>query len=194
MSSPPPFRASSSLTERGSVRISPVRVSMGVEAAVSSPEPGAPVFFAPPHPAAVTDGQIRVGWALAGQGRDLDANLVQLGPRAVIAEHTETVLGVLLIVLAGTGNLHTPHAVTTLAAGSLAWLPVGTTRTITAHAEGLTYVTAHRRRPSLSIGSRVQAEGGEPVCLLDRVCVECGRLATERDASFCSRCGTPLPT
>ncbi|MCX4918966.1 hypothetical protein [Streptomyces sp. NBC_00687] len=137
-------------------------------------------------------GQIRVVWALADQTRDLDANLVRLGPRAVVAEHTETVLGVLLIVLAGTGELRIQHTATALAAGSLAWLPVGTTRTITAHAEGLTYVTAHRRRPPLSIGS-FHSEGGEAACMLDRVCVECGRLAPERDAHFCSRCGTSLP-
>ncbi|MFE2878964.1 hypothetical protein ACFXG6_03940 [Streptomyces roseus] len=37
------------------------------------------------------------------------------------------------------------------------------------------------------------AGGGEPACLLHLVCPDCGRLADERGARSCSRCGTPLP-
>ncbi|KOU25424.1 hypothetical protein ADK52_12555 [Streptomyces sp. WM6372] len=37
------------------------------------------------------------------------------------------------------------------------------------------------------------AAGGEPACLLHLVCPDCGRLATERGARSCSRCGAPLP-
>ncbi|MEU8437082.1 hypothetical protein AB0F18_30100 [Streptomyces sp. NPDC029216] len=37
------------------------------------------------------------------------------------------------------------------------------------------------------------AEGGEPACLLHRVCPSCGRLATGPAAGCCSRCGTELP-
>ena len=36
------------------------------------------------------------------------------------------------------------------------------------------------------------AEGGDPVCWLDRVCPECGRLADEA-AMRCERCGAALP-
>ncbi|MEV6583102.1 hypothetical protein AB0M92_33645 [Streptomyces sp. NPDC051582] len=36
-------------------------------------------------------------------------------------------------------------------------------------------------------------EGGEPACLLHLVCPDCGRLAEERGARSCSRCGAPLP-
>ncbi|WP_312870215.1 AraC family ligand binding domain-containing protein [Streptomyces himalayensis] len=39
-----------------------------------------------------------------------------------------------------------------------------------------------------------QPEGGEAACLLHRVCPDCGRLASERDAMYCSRCGTRLPS
>ncbi|MFE2548326.1 hypothetical protein ACFXGI_07210 [Streptomyces sp. NPDC059355] len=38
-----------------------------------------------------------------------------------------------------------------------------------------------------------RAEGGEPACLLHLVCPDCGRLADERGARTCSRCGGPLP-
>ncbi|WP_425264388.1 zinc ribbon domain-containing protein [Streptomyces atriruber] len=27
---------------------------------------------------------------------------------------------------------------------------------------------------------------------MDRVCPQCGRLAADREARFCARCGTPL--
>ncbi|MFE2478899.1 hypothetical protein [Streptomyces sp. NPDC059389] len=37
------------------------------------------------------------------------------------------------------------------------------------------------------------AEGGEPACLLHLVCPDCGRLADDRGARTCSRCGGPLP-
>ncbi|GAA2129686.1 hypothetical protein [Streptomyces synnematoformans] len=35
-------------------------------------------------------------------------------------------------------------------------------------------------------------EGGEPVCWLERVCPECGRLADTAPPVRCARCGTPL--
>ncbi|OKK16314.1 hypothetical protein AMK16_24890 [Streptomyces sp. CB00455] len=136
---------------------------------------------------------MRVVWALEDRARDLDANLVRLGPWAAIGEHTETVLGVLLVVVSGSGELRTRDSAHPLAPGSVAWLPVGTTRSVRAGAEGLTYTTAHRRRPPLAIPTAPHADAGEPACLLDRVCAACGRLATERDARYCGRCGTPLP-
>ncbi|MFD9355765.1 AraC family ligand binding domain-containing protein [Streptomyces sp. NPDC060031] len=159
---------------------------------MSTPDPAAPVFVAPPHSAPLGDGRIGVVWALADRARDLDANLVHLAPGAEIGEHTENVLGVLLVVVAGTGELRTPDAAWALTPGSLAWLPAGTTRSVRAGAEGLTYTTAHRRRPPLTISPALQADGGEPPCLLNRVCAECGRLATDSDARYCARCGTGL--
>ncbi|MGW8378113.1 helix-turn-helix domain-containing protein [Streptomyces sp. ODS28] len=38
-----------------------------------------------------------------------------------------------------------------------------------------------------------EREGGEPACLLDSVCPECGRMAQESDARYCARCGERLP-
>ncbi|MFJ6795106.1 hypothetical protein [Streptomyces sp. NPDC091268] len=159
---------------------------------MSKPDPPAPVFVSPPHPTAAGPGPVGVLWALADRTRDLDANLVRLAPGAEIAEHQETVLGVLLVVVAGGGELRTPDGVSALAPGSLAWLPAGTTRSVRAGGEGLAYATAHRRRPPLSIRPALRAEGGEPPCALDRVCPECGRLATDGDARHCARCGARL--
>lgn len=36
-------------------------------------------------------------------------------------------------------------------------------------------------------------EGGSPVCFLPHVCLECGRLATEEEATTCPECGAELP-
>lgn len=34
--------------------------------------------------------------------------------------------------------------------------------------------------------------GGEPACLLDRVCPECGRLAETAPPTTCARCGAAV--
>lgn len=165
---------------------------------MSTPASTAPLFVAPERTAAAGTGPISVVWSLSGHTRDLDANVVRLAPGAGIGEHTETALGVLVTVLSGSGEIRTPEGTWPLAPGALAWLPAGTTRSVHAGEEGLGYVTAHRRRQPLTIGSAFGSgsapgsDAGEPACLLDRVCPECGRLATERDARFCSRCGTSL--
>ncbi|MER0245930.1 hypothetical protein AAHZ94_28930 [Streptomyces sp. HSW2009] len=79
--------------------------------------------------------------------------------------------------------------------GDLVWLPRGSRRAVSAGPAGLVYLTVHRRRPGLTIGAPapIEREGGDAACLLHRVCVECGRLAPETDARYCSRCGTVLP-
>ncbi|MFF1699415.1 cupin domain-containing protein [Streptomyces sp. NPDC058257] len=154
----------------------------------------APVFVGPEQTAAVGRGQISVLWSLGDRTRDLDAAVVRLAPGASIGEHAQDDSGVLLTVLTGTGELRTQEANWQLAPGALAWLPAGITRRVDAGEEGLVYTTAHRRRPARGTGRDTAGgfDGGEPVCLLGRVCPECGRLAAERDALYCARCGTPL--
>ncbi|MER5733468.1 cupin domain-containing protein [Streptomyces sp. NPDC002138] len=146
-------------------------------------------------------------WRLAENPRGLDANLVRLRPGAVIAEHTDTVLDVLLIVLEGAGELGSPGGRgTALGARTVLWLPRSARRSLRAGPAGMLYVTVHTRRPGLSItpapgvGGRAGTagvpdtdEGGEAACLLDRVCPDCGRIAGERSALYCSRCGSRLP-
>ncbi|MFG2357217.1 cupin domain-containing protein [Streptomyces sp. NPDC048521] len=104
---------------------------------------------APPVPAGVL-------WKLAESGRQLDANVVRLGPGGRITAHTETQLDVMLVVVAGTGVLGgDPSAEPQpLTEGALVWLPHGASRAITAGETGLTYLTVHRRRPGMRIGSR----------------------------------------
>lgn len=137
-------------------------------------------------------------WRLTGPARGLDSNLIRLRPGAVIAEHAEPALDVLLVVVEGAGRIDTadgPHA---LRPHSAVWLARGARRSLTAGPHGMAYLTVHTRRPGLGISAGplpapAAAEGGETACLLHRVCPGCGRLATEPGARYCSRCGAGLP-
>jgi quercetin dioxygenase-like cupin family protein len=95
-------------------------------------------------------------WKLAESGRQLDANVVRLAPGDRITAHTEPQLDVLVLVVSGDGVLGTGPAGESqpLAEGALVWLPHGASRSISAGPAGLTYVTVHRRRPGLQIGTR----------------------------------------
>ncbi|MFF1378863.1 hypothetical protein [Streptomyces sp. NPDC058308] len=153
-----------------------------------APQPAAPVFAAPEQTLAGRPGQISLVWSLAdGAGRDLAASVVRLAPGAGLGEPAEAAHGTLLTVLAGGGELRLPGAVSALAPGALAWLPAHTPYSLRAGEQGLTCTTAHRRP-----GATGPAGAGEPVCLLERVCPQCGRLATDRDARYCTRCAGAL--
>ncbi|WP_405977249.1 hypothetical protein [Streptomyces sp. NBC_00158] len=136
-------------------------------------------------------------WRLTGTGRGLDSNLIRLPPGTVIAEHAEPALDVLLVVVEGGGRIDTEDGPHRLRPHTACWLARGARRSLTAGPQGLTYLTVHTRRPGLGIGTAGRAagtaEGGETACLLHRVCPDCGRLATESGARYCSRCGTALP-
>jgi quercetin dioxygenase-like cupin family protein len=106
--------------------------------------------------AGAADGAAGILWKLADAGRQLDANLVRLAPGARVPAHAEPDLDVLVLVVAGTGELDADprQPRTPLAAGALVWLPHGATRGIAAGEQGLSYVTVHRRRPGMRIGRR----------------------------------------
>ncbi|MEU1471561.1 hypothetical protein ABZ434_25490 [Streptomyces sp. NPDC005761] len=138
-------------------------------------------------------------WQLDKQGRELDANLVRLPAGAEVGEHQEDVLDVLLVVLEGDGRLTPgdggePLALTPT---TVTWLPRTSRRSLTAGPDGLAYLTVHRRRPGLAIGSApasaVTYEGGEAPCALDRVCPECGRMSQESAPKYCGECGERFP-
>ena len=133
-------------------------------------------------------------WRLAEPGRQLDSNLVRLGAGAVVGEHAENDLDVLLVVLEGSGRLDGPEGSLELEPRVVVWLPRGSRRALSAGSAGLAYLTVHQRRSGLGIGNLTAAtEGGEGPCLLDRVCPECGRLAVEASARYCSGCAAALP-
>lgn len=93
-----------------------------------------------------------VVWRLDEPARQLDANALRLAPGQRIDTHTEADLDVLLVVVDGGGTLGTEAKPLPLAPGTLAWLPHGSTRSLTAGADGLAYLTVHRRRPGMRIG------------------------------------------
>ncbi|MGY0056081.1 cupin domain-containing protein [Streptomyces sp. LZ34] len=132
-------------------------------------------------------------WRLAVEGRQLDANVIRLPADAQVDAHMEPDLDVLLYVTGGSGWLEVADTRQELEPGCVAWLPHGARRALSAGADGLVYLTAHRRRPGLAIRAAAP-EGGESACLLNRVCTECGRLAQEPDARYCARCGARLPS
>lgn len=98
-------------------------------------------------------------WTLAEPGRQLDANLIHLPAGQQVDTHTEPDLDVVLVVVAGDGSIGTPGGAQTLAEGNIAWLPHGSTRSVTAGADGLSYLTVHRRRPGLQIKQRPADQG-----------------------------------
>ncbi|NEA38656.1 hypothetical protein G3I42_05120, partial [Streptomyces sp. SID11385] len=69
-------------------------------------------------------------WRLAEEGRQLDANLVRLGPGEEVGTHREDALDVLLLVVAGTGTA----AGNEVRPGSAVWLPRGAARGLRAGA------------------------------------------------------------
>ncbi|MEU7166722.1 cupin domain-containing protein [Streptomyces morookaense] len=90
-------------------------------------------------------------WRLAEPGRQLDANVVRLPPGKHVDTHVEPDLDVLLVVTAGDGTLGTALGAQPLAEGSVVWLPHGSSRSITAGGDGISYLTVHRRRPGMQI-------------------------------------------
>ncbi|MFF9409152.1 hypothetical protein ACF1B0_27065 [Streptomyces anandii] len=121
-----------------------------------SPAPGAPAPQRLCDIPALTGGPVTapgVVWKLAESGRQLDANVVRLPAGLRIDTHTERDLDVLLLVVAGDGVLGsgTADAPQPLTEGALFWLPHGSTRSVTAGAGGLSYVTVHRRRPGMQV-------------------------------------------
>jgi quercetin dioxygenase-like cupin family protein len=150
------------------------------------------------------DGRERSGalWRLEEDERQLDANLIKLPPEHRVETHRETDVDVLLLVLDGDGTLHTEAGALELAPHALVWLPRGSQRAIVAGPRGLAYLTAHMKRAGMRIQlprdpealrlleAREEAdEGGEPACLLPRLCPVCGAPYERSSGQACSTCG-----
>ncbi|MEV0186947.1 hypothetical protein AB0I39_00240 [Kitasatospora purpeofusca] len=93
-------------------------------------------------------------WRLTGTERQLDANVVRLRPGAAVAAHVEPDLDVLVLGLAGRGTLRCAGVEHALEPGALRLLPRGAERAVAAGAEGVAYLTVHRRRPGLTVHPR----------------------------------------
>lgn len=97
-------------------------------------------------------------WRLDVRDRDLDSNIIALGPGQGIDSHTGPELDVLIHVLAGSGQLVTELDNRDLIPGGLVWLPRRAERQFIAGPEGLRYLTVHQRRQALLIDTSRTAQ------------------------------------
>lgn len=128
--------------------------------ATGSPGPAVPRILGNAHAVTARPG-IPGGalWKLAEPGRQLDANLIHLPRGQRVATHAEPDLDVLLLVLAGDGVLGSADETIQLTSGTMLWLPRGSSRSLAAGDDGMSYLTVHRRRPGMQIRSRDNAPG-----------------------------------
>src|SRR4051794_29791236 len=94
-----------------------------------------------------------VHWTLADPS-DLNANLVHLDPTSSVAEHINTDVDVVLVVVAGDGVIDVDGRSHTVTSPTLAHVRKGARRAIRAGDVGLTYVTVHRRRAGPNLRGR----------------------------------------
>jgi quercetin dioxygenase-like cupin family protein len=94
-----------------------------------------------------------VHWTLEPDA-DLNVNLVRLGAGHSMAEHRNDEVDVLIVALTGDGHVVVDTRTIAVAAHVVVHLPKGTTRSLHAGPDGLTYLTVHRRRAGLGITAR----------------------------------------
>jgi uncharacterized protein (DUF2249 family) len=99
-------------------------------------------------------------WKLQMRQRDLDANIIRLQPGAGIGAHDGPGLDVLVTVLDGAGQLTTELGTVELHPGALVWLPRRSRRQFTAGPDGLSYLTVHQRRQSLTLSTTAPKTAG----------------------------------
>lgn len=100
------------------------------------------------QPAAPRRGAV---WSIAEPERELDSNLIRLPPGDEIPVHLGAEVDTLVHVVRGEGVLTTEDGEVPLRPGDVALLPRLTVRGFRAGADGLEYLTVHRRRQSLRI-------------------------------------------
>ena len=116
------------------------------------PDPMPPVDLAS---LAAAGGHPGSRWRLDGE--DLQANLVRLGQGDRIQPHRNDEVEVLVVVVAGRGELTLDGQVHQLAPLVIAHLPTGTVRAIAAVDGPLAYLSVHRRRSTgLQVGRHAQ--------------------------------------
>ncbi len=112
------------------------------------------------------DGEVPVAagavWKLGMRQRDLDSNVIRLRPGASIDSHVGPDVDVLILVLAGDGQVGTELGTVELHAANLAWLPRRSRRQISAGPQGLTYLTVHKRRHALALGPAARMTSVDP--------------------------------
>jgi quercetin dioxygenase-like cupin family protein len=88
-------------------------------------------------------------WGMASV--ELNATLLAWPPGHELVEHTNTEVEVLLVVLEGSGVAVVDEERHELAPGGLLLLEKGSSRSIVAGADGLRYLSVHKRRGPLQL-------------------------------------------
>lgn len=104
-------------------------------------------------PESVASGSGGAIWSLPHTG-DLDANLVRLDPDGVIAEHVNDAVDVLMVVRSGSGRVIVDRSVHQLGPDHLVLIPRGASRSIAAGSSGIAYLSVHRHRSPLTLGTK----------------------------------------
>lgn len=92
-------------------------------------------------------------WKLQHRDRELDSNMIRLPPDGRIEDHNGADLDVMWVILTGSGTLHTETEDVALSPGKVVWLPARSRRGVVAGADGVGYLTVHKRRQSLQLAS-----------------------------------------
>ncbi|MGW7267379.1 hypothetical protein [Streptomyces sp. NPDC054842] len=135
-------------------------------------------------------------WRLEAAAAELRVAAVRIAPGARVELPGDR--EVLLIVLDGHGHLRSADGDQDLTGHTAVWLPRRREESLHAGESGLYCLTVLPRPPhpaappAVDTGLGAASGGGEPACLLQQVCAECGRMATESDALYCNRCGASL--
>jgi uncharacterized protein (DUF2249 family)/quercetin dioxygenase-like cupin family protein len=95
-------------------------------------------------------------WKLEVRERDLDSNVIALGPNRGIDSHVGADVDVLIHVLSGSGRLDTERGAIDLVPGALLWLPKRSRRQFSAGPDGLRYLTVHQKREILPLTPTVR--------------------------------------
>jgi quercetin dioxygenase-like cupin family protein len=93
-----------------------------------------------------------VVWSLPHDG-DLDGNLVRLAADRIIDEHVNDDVDVLVVCREGDGTLVVDGERHELTARSIALIPRSASRSIAAGSDGIAYLSIHRHRDGLTIGT-----------------------------------------
>lgn len=88
-----------------------------------------------------------VNWAV--QSDDLNVNLLVFAQNDGVAEHVNSEVDVLLVAIAGSGEVTLGEDVFQLRAGSTLLIPKGVRRAIVSRAAQFAYLSCHRRRSGL---------------------------------------------
>lgn len=106
--------------------------------------------------AAEAAGRQGVVWTLEGRG-DLNSNLVRFGSGRGVGEHVNDEVDVVFVGVSGSGAVVAGGEKFTLEPGRLVFVPKGARRSTRSGSSGeFAYLTIHRRREPMRIGSRAR--------------------------------------